>query len=174
MNVHKSHTKGDLRFLFESLKVYVESDLTKREIIANMSYYLPMVTYNNLIPNLTKFKEILRNVSDKRRFSTKLKRRIMHIAKKIIVYCKTNYSLNDFYSSHSEVYLDCLAIYLYGDLPMIRRALRLYNQSPYKQDHINPIISIEVQELLKERELLKKNKIVKFKKNRGKYLIHFP
>tara|TARA_B100000519_G_scaffold179108_1_gene169795 strand:+ start:44 stop:235 length:192 start_codon:yes stop_codon:yes gene_type:complete len=63
---------------------------------------------------------------------------------------------------------------MYGDIPTIRRALRLYNQSPHKIDHINPIISHEVQELLKEKELIKKNKILKFKMQKGKFVLDFP
>lgn len=174
MNIHKSHTKGDLRLIFESLKVYIDPELTKREIIESVMDYLDIVIYKNLIPNLTQLQDIFRNPSTKNRLSIEDKTNIMHTAKKVIQYCKNNYYLNDIYSSHSQVYLDCITIYRYGDIPTIRRALRLYNLSPYKNDHINPIISIEVQELLKEKELIKKNKILKFKMSKGKYIIDFP
>ena len=174
MNIHKTHNKGDLRLLFKSLQVYINPRLTKREIIENMNDYIPLITYTNLIPNLTALQDILRNPSSKIRLSMEDKTNIMHTAKKIIQYCKNGYYLNDVYTSHSQVYLDCLTIYRYGDIPTIRRALRLYNLSPHKKDHINPIISIEVQELLKEKELIKKNKILKFKMSKGKYIIDFP
>ena len=174
MNIHKSHTKGDLRLIFKSLQVYIDPELTKREIIETIMDYIDSVTYNNLIPNLTALQDILRNPSSKIRLSIGEKTNIMHTAKKIIQYCKNDYYLNDVYTSHSQVYLDCLKIYIYGDIPTIRRALRLYNLSPHKKDHINPIISIEVQELLKEKELIKKNKILKFKMSKGKYIIDFP
>tara|TARA_R110002073_G_scaffold137741_3_gene286872 strand:+ start:934 stop:1458 length:525 start_codon:yes stop_codon:yes gene_type:complete len=174
MNIHKSHTKGDLRLIFESLKVYINPELTKREIIETIMDYIDSVTYNNLISNKTKLQDIFRNPTTKKRLSIEEKTNIMHTAKKVIQYCNNHYYLNDIYTSHSQVYLDCLKIYRYGDIPTIRRALRLYNISPYKKDHINPIISIEVQELLKEKELIKKNKILKFKMSKGKYIIDFP
>ena len=174
MNIHKSHTKGDLRIIFQSLKVYIDPELTKREIIENIIDYMDIVTYNNLIPNKTTLQDIFRNPTNKKRLSIEDKVPIMHTAKKIIQYCKNDYYLNDIYKSHSQVYLDCMSIYMYGDIPTIRRAFRLYNQSPHKIDHINPIISHEVQELLKEKELIKKNKILKFKMKKGKYILNFP
>ena len=174
MNIHKSHTKGDLRIIFQSLKVYIDPELTKREIIENIIDYMDIVTYNNLIPNKTTLQDIFRNPTNKKRLSIEDKVPIMHTAKKIIQYCKNDYYLNDIYKSHSQVYLDCMSIYMYGDIPTIRRALRLYNQSPHKIDQINPIISHEVQELLKEKELIKKNKILKFKMKKGKYILNFP
>ena len=174
MNIHKSHTKGDLRIIFQSLKVYIDPELAKREIIENIIDYMDIVTYNNLIPNKTTLQDIFRNPTNKKRLSIEDKVPIMHTAKKIIQYCKNDYYLNDIYKSHSQVYLDCMSIYMYGDIPTIRRALRLYNQSPHKIDHINPIISHEVQELLKEKELIKKNKILKFKMKKGKYILNFP
>ena len=174
MNIHKTHNKGDLRLLFKSLQVYINPRLTKREIIENMNDYIPLITYTNLIPNLTALQDLLRNPSSKIRLSMEDKTNIMHTAKKIIQYCKNGYYLNDVYTSHSQVYLDCLTIYRYGDIPTIRRALRLYNLSPHKKDHINPIISVEIQELLKEKELIKKNKILKFQMQKGKYILDFP
>ena len=174
MNIHKTHNKGDLRLIFKSLQVYINPRLTKREIIENMNDYIPLITYTNLIPNLTALQDILRNPSSKIRLSMEDKTNIMHTAKKIIQYCKNGYYLNDVYTSHSQVYLDCLTIYRYGDIPTIRRALRLYNLSPHKKDHINPIISVVIQELLKEKELIKKNKILKFQMQKGKYILDFP
>ena len=174
MNIHKTHNKGDLRLLFKSLQVYINPRLTKREIIENMNDYIPLITYTNLIPNLTALQDLLRNPSSKIRLSMEDKTNIMHTAKKIIQYCKNGYYLNDVYTSHSQVYLDCLTIYRYGDIPTIRRALRLYNLSPHKKDHINPIISVEIQELLKEKALIKKNKILKFQMQKGKYILDFP
>ena len=174
MNIHKTHNKGDLRLIFKSLQVYINPRLTKREIIENMNDYIPLITYTNLIPNLTALQDSLRNPSSKIRLSMEDKTNIMHTAKKIIQYCKNGYYLNDVYTSHSQVYLDCLTIYRYGDIPTIRRALRLYNLSPHKKDHINPIISVEIQELLKEKALIKKNKILKFQMQKGKYILDFP
>ena len=174
MNIHKTHNKGDLRLLFKSLQVYINPRLTKREIIENMNDYIPLITYTNLIPNLTALQDSLRNPSSKIRLSMEDKTNIMHTAKKIIQYCKNGYYLNDVYTSHSQVYLDCLTIYRYGDIPTIRISLRLYNLSPHKKDHINPIISVEIQELLKEKELIKKNKILKFQMQKGKYILDFP
>ena len=43
MNIHKSHTKVDLRLIFKSLKVYIDTELTKREIIENIMDYIEIV-----------------------------------------------------------------------------------------------------------------------------------
>ena len=174
MNIHKTHTKGDLRLLFKSFQVYIDPDLNKREIIENIHDYIKLITYNELIPNLTALQDLFRSPSTKIRLSIENKSKIMLLAKKIIQYCMNGYYLHDLYRSHSQVYFDCLQIYRYGDIPTIRRALKLYNLSPHKIDHVNPIISIEVQELLYEKEMMKKNKIVKFQHNKGKYILDFP
>lgn len=174
MNVHKSHTKRDLIILFESLKVYINPEYTKREIIEDIDEYVNLVVFSETIPNLTALKDKLRHSTSKNRLVGDEKQDIMLKAKKIISYAMNDYELDDLYNTHQEVYLDCLSIYRYGDIPTIRRALSLYNKSPYKFDHINPQISTEVQELLKEKELLKKKKILKFKINKGKFVIDFP
>jgi len=174
MNIHKSHTKRDLIHIFLSVKVYIEPDSTKREIIEDIQEYIACVEYSKTIPNLTALKTLLMNPSTKSRLTIEEKSRIMILAKKIIQYCMNQYILGDLYKTHEEVYSDAMKIYNYGDIPTIRRALKLYNKSPHRRGHVNPKISIEMQQLISDRELVKNNRIIKYKYNQGKFLVKFP
>ena len=88
----------------------------------------------------------------------------MFNAKKIINWAKNNYVFNSStYKTIDEPFMDIMSIYIWGDLPTVRRACRLYNSSIYCKDNVNPVITKDVEEEIHKNKLLKKNKISNLK-----------
>jgi hypothetical protein len=172
--IDKSHSKMDLIELFESLQVNIPKKYKKQDIIANLPQYIQNAKYNNKVKDVSVLIDILKNKSTKQRPNLKLKNIIMHKSKRIIKYCSSNHVLsNETYLSHEDVYNDVMYIANYGDIASVRKALNLYNNSPYCINHVNPILSDNKIQEIAERKLLKKNKVFGLKSKRSPILLEF-
>jgi len=162
MLIDKSHSKKDIIALFRKLGVVIDDELPKGNIVSDIEKYFKDVSYNDKIKNCTELKEYLRKSSPKQRPTTQQKKEIMFIAKKIIKWAKNDYMLDmNTYKKISDPYDDIMRIYMWGDLSSVRRACRLYNYSIYCKDHVNPIISEEVEEELNQNKIIKQQIIYK-------------
>tara|TARA_Y100000592_G_scaffold91209_1_gene150999 strand:- start:136 stop:675 length:540 start_codon:yes stop_codon:yes gene_type:complete len=160
MLVDKTHSKKDIVNLFRKLGVIINDDLTKGKIVSNIENYIENVIYNDKIKNCTQLREYLKKPSNKQRPTSQQKRDIMFNAKKIIKWSKNDYIFDmTTYCSEIDPYNDIMSIYMWGDLPSVRRACRLYNLSVYCKNHINPIISQEVEEELNQNKIIKRQVI---------------
>lgn len=164
MFIHKSHSKKDIIELFAKLKVKIDSDLSKGRICSEIEQYIEKVEYNDKIKNKTELLDYLKNETTKQRPTIQDKQIIMFKAKKIIKYCLEGCNLNDStYRTHQDVYNDLISICKWGDIPSIRRACKLYNKSLYCINHINPVISEQVEEEMVQKRILKKSYIYNLK-----------
>jgi len=162
MIIDKSHSKKDIVHLFRKLGVIIDDELTKGKIVSNIEEYFKDVIYNDKIKNCTELKEYLKKPSIKQRPTTQQKRDIMFRAKKIIKWGKNDYIFDmETYKDESDPFDDIMNIYMWGDLPSVRRACRFYNLSIYSKDHINPIISEEVEEEMNQNKIIKQQYIYK-------------
>lgn len=174
--IDKTHSKMDLIELFESLHVNIPKSLKKQDIIANLPQYIQNAKYSEgkKIKDVSVLIDILKNKSTKQRPNLKLKNIIMHKSKRIIKYCSSNHVLsNETYLCHADVYNDVMYIANYGDIASVRKALNLYNKSPYCINHVNPILSDNKIQEIAERKLLKKNKVFGLKSKRESVLVEF-
>ena len=162
MVIDKSHSKKDIVNLFAKLGVDINDELTKGKIVSNIENYFKHVVYNDKIKNCTELKDYLKKPSIKQRPTTQQKRDIMFRAKKIIKWAKNDYIFDmETYKDSSDPFNDIMNIYIWGDLPSVRRACRLYNLSVYCKDHINPIISEEVEEEMNQNKIIKQQYLYK-------------
>jgi len=162
MIIDKSHSKKDIVNLFKKLGVFINDELTKGKIVSQIDIYIEHVKYNEKIKNCTELKEYLKKPSNKQRPTTHQKRDIMFNAKKIIKWAKNDYIFDmSTYCNQNDPYNDIMSIYMWGDLPSVRRACRLYNLSTYCKDHINPIITEEVEEEMNQNKIIKQQYIYK-------------
>jgi len=172
--IDKTHSKMDLIELFESLQVNIPKKNKKQDIIANLPQYIQNAKYSDTVKDVSVLIDILKNKSTKQRPNLKLKTFIMHKSKRIIKYCSSNHTLsNETYLSHQEVYNDVMYIANYGDIASVRKALNLYNNSPFCVNHVNPILSDNKIQEISERKLLKKNKVFGLKSKRESILLEF-
>ena len=164
MLIDKSHSKRDIIILFEKHGVVINDELTKSNIVNDIDIYIKDFKYDEYIKNCTELKEYLKNVSPKQRPNTNLKNEIMFKAKKIIKWGKNNYIFDGAtYMDSEEPYNDIMSIYMWGDLPSVRRACKVYNYSPCCSNHINPIITKEVEDELNNNKIIKQQVIYKLK-----------
>ena len=162
MLIEKSHSKKDIIALFRKLGVIIDKEYTKGEIVSNIEFYFKDVKYNDKIKNCTELKDYLKNPSKKQRPTSQQKKEIMFKAKKIIKWAKNDYILDMVtYKSVDEPYDDIMSIYMWGDLPSVRRACRMYNYSNCSHDNVNPIITEEVEEELNNNKIIKQQIIYK-------------
>ena len=172
--IDKSHSKTDLIELFESLQVNIPKNIKKQDIIANLTKYIQNAKYNNKVKDVSVLIEILKNKSTKQRPNFKLKNIIMNKSKRIIKYCTSNHILSDeTYLTHEDVYNDVMYIANYGDIASVRKALYLYNNSPFCINHVNPILSDNKIQEITERNMLKRNKVFGLKLKRQSILLEF-
>ena len=174
MLIHKSHSKKEIIKIFRSIEVCIDPSCTKREICENFKDHEKYAKYNNDIQNLSELINILKSKSNKRRISVETKREIMLNSKKIISFCKNYHIYNEStFNNQIDLYNAVLFIHPYGDIPSVRRACKLYNESPMQLNHINPILSKETIELLEEKKEIRRRRHIPFESKRGKFIVLF-
>lgn len=168
MLIDKTHSKRDIVCLFRKLGVIIDEDLTKGEIVKDIEKYMVDAKYNDKIKNCTELKEYLKTPSKKQRPTTEQKRDIMFRAKKIIKWAKNDYIFDmKTYMCAEDPFNDIMNIYMWGDLPSVRRACRLYNCSVFCKNNVNPIISEDVQEEMQQNKIIKQQIIYKLEIRRS-------
>lgn len=177
MIVCKSHSRKDLIILFKNHGVSINNMLNKCDIINKIDEYIKFFIYDDIIKDETELRNFLKNKSNKQRPSLQEKNIIMFKAKKIIKWSKNNYILDGLYTNFEEAYNDVMEIHKWGDLPTIRKACKLYNISPSRKNHINPIMSSNVLKSLENQIIFKEEFVpclkINKKQNGDMFYIHF-
>lgn len=169
MLIHKSHSKKDIIKLFQKHGVKIDDTQTKGNIVSNIEQYMINFQYDKNIENLTMLKDYLKGKSTKQRPTAQQKNNIMFSAKRIIKWVKSSYVFQEeTYNNKEEAYNDIMSIYMWGDLPSVRRACKFYNESPYCMNHINPIMTDEVKQEILQNKIIKSQIIYKLKIRRAK------
>ena len=168
MLIDKSHSKKDIIKVFDKLEVKIDNKLSKGFIINNIEDYFKDCIFNEKIKNLTQLKDILKNSNLRQRPNLEEKNIIMFKCKKIVKWATSNYMYDTTtFNSIQEVYNDILFIQKWGDIPSVRRACRFYNKCPDCMNHINPVISEEIQKEIQDKKTLKKNILYKLEIRRA-------
>jgi hypothetical protein len=178
MIIDKSHSKKDILLIFKKLNVTIDDKLTKGKIVSNIEDYFEDAVYNNKIKNCTELKELLKNPSKKQRPTRQQKKEIMFNCKKIIKWAKNNYRFDNItYQNDNQPYNDIMSIYMWGDLPSVRKACRYYNLSIYCKNNVNPIITEEIEEEINNKKIIKKEYIysleIKHKPKENPFIVSF-
>ena len=109
------------------------------------------------INNLEELKTYLTNKNPSKILSVKEKSKVMKFCKEVIVYCNNGYLIEcSIFNDFTELDIQLRDIAIHGDIPSVRRAIRLFNKDPKVVDKIVPIISNRIK---KELELKKKKKV---------------
>jgi hypothetical protein len=175
MYFDKSHSKKDILHTFKSLSVFPDKTLSKREIIESFDSLTEQAIYTKQIPNLSELIIYFNKPSPNKRLSVSDRQEIMLKCKRIILYAKNNYCLDSAnYNSHEDVLADCICVHHYGSIPSVRRACKMFNNSPYQGNRrIMPNIPLDVQEELNQKRKYKSEQTMWIKIRRGPILVHF-
>ena len=180
MLIHKTHSKKNLRELFSHLGYTFNCNLNKNELSKKIHEVVnkDAIKYPNNndydIYNKADLENYLKKPNNDEKISLDRKNEVMKKAKKIIQFCKNDYSLKDsLYKDTNQIYADVIFISPYGFLPTIRRACNLYNKYPDKVDRVNAIIPKRIERELEMKKLVKKTQMYNLTIKQGPFLVSF-
>lgn len=180
MFIHKTHSKKNLRELFSHLGYAFNPNLNKNELIKKIKEVVKndKIKYPNNndydIYNRADLESYLKKPNSDEKISLDRKNDVMKRAKKIIQFCKNDYSLKDsLYKDTNTIYVDAIFIAPYGFLPTIRRACNLYNKYPDKIDRVNAMIPKRIERELEQKKLVKKTQMYNLIVKQGPFKITF-
>lgn len=182
--IHKSFSKKDLLKIIDEFNITIgvgEQHMksvvanTLWDILLNMNYLEIPKDNKYLIKDLYELRKYLKNQNPRKPFSVKDREKHIMIAKKITHYCHHGFSIDEsLYTELKYIYDDADKIAPYGDIPIVRKAIKLLMNDPKKLYKVTPIISSHVQHDIDiKRSLNKKSCIMRCHVKRGKFIIKF-
>mgnify|MGYP003120416222 FL=1 len=153
MIIHDSYNKKDLIHIIEVYSLGIDivyKYYDKKEIKQMIEDYINNYEIEELYH--------LEEENKIKRLKVKEKDEILSSAKKIISFCKNGYNIKrSLYQNYFDLLKDAKIIAEYGDIPSVRRAIKLLNLK--QEPKINMIISDNIKSQLKQKELLKEMSI---------------
>ena len=179
--IHKSHSKKDLydlitAFHFPILPGVTTKELLLKSIMEALDSNLFMIPTNNkyLIEDKDELLLYLISVNPKKMLSVKDKKELIINCKRITHYCRNNYDLyKTEFKNTSEINNLVKECSLYGDIPSVRKMIRLYNLNPLVTGNIQPIISKIMKKELEDKKSLKYVSLYNLIITPGPHLISF-
>tara|TARA_R110000772_G_scaffold146918_1_gene257355 strand:- start:1579 stop:2046 length:468 start_codon:yes stop_codon:yes gene_type:complete len=112
------------------------------------------------IYTIEELKQYLTHRNPSKILTVKEKSKVMSFCKEVIVYCNNGYSIDmSIFTSYEEIDIQLRDIAVHGDIPSVRRAIRLFNEDIKTIKNIVPVISNRVN---RELEVKKKKKVKQY------------
>jgi hypothetical protein len=180
--INKSFSKGDMIDIIREFNLDIPNNNNMDKIQLSVKLWAYINNMKELetesdIYNLKTKEELLNYLSNQnpdKLLSVKEKTKLMNFCKEVIVYCTNGYNIE--YSSFNtieEIHIPTRDIAIHGDIPSVRRAIRLLNNDPKLSEKIEPVISNK----MKKKIQLKKNHKVKryygLISKRGSFIVDF-
>jgi hypothetical protein len=177
--IHQSHTKKDLVEIIDvfNFKKDIEKYYEYNKDTLSTLLDIHLRTIMDIKPekqyfefnDINDLREYLKSPSPKQVISVKERDVIIDKAKKIIFYCKIcGFQLGYYYETLEDVIADGYYIKKYGDIPTIRRALRLLNEDTKIKNKFKPVITYRIQQRLNKKEQLKKDGLATYQCRKAK------
>ena len=168
MFIHNSYNKKDLIHIIEVYSLGIDivyKYYDKNEIKLLIENYINDYQMEELYH--------LEEENKIKRLKVKEKDEILSSAKKIISFCKNGYNIKrSLYQNYFDLLTDAKLIAEYGDIPSVRRAIKLLNIK--QEPKIDVIISDNIKSQLQQKNLLKQMSIPVLQiNNDNKILISF-
>ncbi len=162
--INKSFSKGDMLDIIRQFNL----DIPNSNNMDKLKLSITLWSYVNnlkdiepdreiyLIENKAELLKYLSEHNPDKLLSVKEKGKLMNFCKEVIVYCNNGYNIEcSSFNTIEEIHIPTSDIAIHGDIPSVRRAIRLLNQDPNLKEKIEPIISNKMK---KKIELKKNNK----------------
>ena len=163
--INKSFSKGDMLDIIQRFGI----DIPNCNTFDKLKLSICLWTYINnaveilpdtevyMINNKEELLKYLSNQNPDKLLSVKEKNNLMSFCKEVIIYCNNGYVLDcSIFNSIEEIYIPMRDLAVHGDIPSIRRAIRLLNNDPKLKNQITPTISNKMK---KQIETKKKKKV---------------
>jgi hypothetical protein len=186
--IHVSHTRKEMIDIIEIYEFYKYPALVdyiemgKQEITFNLwsiltddSLPLPKDDKYMFFTDVENIRAYLLRPSPNRQITSKTLLSINEKVKNLVYYCKKcNFEISlSNYDSLSDVIDHANEIRIYGNMPNVRRAIKLVNRDVKIKEPIEVIMSQKVRRTLLHQEKLKKDTTPSFKVKRGKHVVVF-
>ena len=182
--IHPSHSKKDLIEvieMFELFGIVDYRDMTKEELrvavwdyVRDIGYIKPDQEYF-FVDDASALLKFLNNPSPRQILTSQQLEHITNTCKNLIFYskqCCHQISASN-YTDLDEIIDDAIEVSKNGDLPIVRRALRLLNEDIKIDVPIEPVITKRIKKKLLRQEQLKIKNVGKLQVNQGKVLVVF-
>ena len=166
--IDKTFSKGDLLEIISRFNIHVPGCNTLDKLRLSIMLWseinnLQSIPEDNeiyMIKNVRELKSYLTKPNPDKLLTIKQKQKIMRFCKEVIVYCNNGYNLDSsIFNNLEEIYIQMKDISIYGDIPSVRRAIRLINQDPKIKERIEPVISNKMKRVLESKN---KKKVKKY------------
>ena len=183
MSIHKSQSKQELIDIINDLQISnielshsdSKSD-TQSKILTYLNDYKEDTNPESVfkIRSSQELAIYLMNPNQKKNLSVKDKSVVMSICKEITKFAKCNYIVeNTRYSTLQELNDDMMYITQYGDLPSVRRAVKLMNENVQRTRHWSCVISPQMKKVIEEKENQKNSISYHATFRRGEFIVSF-
>tara|TARA_R110000824_G_scaffold157869_3_gene331404 strand:- start:3674 stop:4234 length:561 start_codon:yes stop_codon:yes gene_type:complete len=184
--IHISHPKKDLIEIIELFELYdIEDyrDLAKADLSKELWKYLTkskiQIQPDNdyyFVQDVNDLLEYLKRPNERQITSNAVRYDVTDRVRNIIFYCHQceYYITSSNYDCMDDIIQDAIFIANYGNMPSVRRALRLLNKDDKLTNKIEPVISRKVKKRL-EKEIInkKKKKQIPLLKSDGNFILVF-
>ncbi len=166
--INKTFSKGDMIEVIRAYNIDIPNFATMDKATLSMKLWSELCDIETLPPeteifnisNIEELKQYLMNKNPHKSLSVKNKNKLMRFCKEVIVYCNNGYNVDmSIFHDYVEIEMQMKDIAKYGDIPSVRRAIKLFNKDPKLKEKIEPIISNRIK---KELELKKKHKVKRY------------
>tara|TARA_R110001632_G_scaffold80842_9_gene180448 strand:+ start:735 stop:1283 length:549 start_codon:yes stop_codon:yes gene_type:complete len=180
--INKTFSKGDMIELIRAFNIDIPNFNTMDKSTMSMKLWAELCSLEYVPPendiynieDIDKLKEYVKGKNPNKLLSIKERNKIMKFCKEVIVYCNNGFNIDmSIFNDFTEIDIQLRDLCIHGDIPSVRRAIKLFNNDPKLKDKIYPIISNRVK---KEMELKKKCKVKKYYgliSHRGSFTITF-
>ncbi len=181
--INKTHSKQELIDLINELdikNIELSHSDSKADTHAKIIAYMDENKTDRFESNVYKISDshdlrvYLYNKNPKKSLSVKEKAVVIGICKEITRFGKSNYIVeNTRYDSIKELEDDMMYIIQFGDLPSVRRAVKIMNENIQRTRHWECVISPQMKKILEDKEAQKKSSSYHATFRRGEFHITF-
>ena len=166
--INKTFSKGDMIEVIRAFNIDIPNFASMDKSTLSMKLWAELCSIESIQPeteifnisNIEELKTYMINKNPNKILSVKEKNKLMRFCKEVIVYCNNGYNVDmSIFNDFIEIELQIKDISKYGDIPSVRRAIKLFNKDPKLSEKVQPIISNRIKQQL---ELKKKNKVKKY------------
>tara|TARA_R110000782_G_scaffold136576_3_gene229022 strand:+ start:7335 stop:7883 length:549 start_codon:yes stop_codon:yes gene_type:complete len=158
--INKSFSKGDMLELISLFGLDIPNaktmDKLKLSIIlwstVNNAEHIMEDNEIHMIKGKEDLLEYLTAQNPAKILSVKERNKLMTFCKEVIVYCNNGYVVDrSIFGSMEEIHIQTRDIAIHGDIPSVRRAIKLLNKDTKLIDKIEPIISNKMRKTMEKK-----------------------
>ncbi len=180
--INKTFSKGDMIDIIRNFNIDIPNFASMDKPTLSMKLweelcsieYLPCETDIYDIKDIEELKHYLMDNNPDKSLSVKEKSKVMRFCKEVIVYCKNGFNIEcSVFNDFNELKIQMEDICIHGDIPSVRRSIRLFNEDPKLDINLEPVVSNRVKRQLELKEKHKVKKYYGLISKKGRFILEF-